>query len=166
MIVLKEANNQDVVLINQLAEQTFGHTYGEILSAEQLAYMFEMMYAPYNIIYQMEVDGHRYFIAYEGDKPCGYISFSRQAKDLYNLEKIYILPAFQGKGIGREMVEFAFGFVKKWNNDAPCRMELHVNRANKAHLFYEHMGMVVDRSGDFDIGEGYFMNDYIMAIDL
>ena len=25
------------------------------------------------------------------------------------------------------------------------------------------MGMVIERSGDFDIGHGFFMNDYIMV---
>jgi hypothetical protein len=32
--------------------------------------------------------------------------------------------------------------------------------------FYKKMGMRVLRSDDFDIGRGYFMNDYIMGIDL
>lgn len=45
-------------------------------------------------------------------------------------------------------------------------MELNVNRSNRARGFYERMGMKKLREGDFPIGEGYFMNDYIMGIDL
>ena len=28
------------------------------------------------------------------------------------------------------------------------------------------MGMQIDRSGDFDIGGGFYMNDYILKADL
>jgi hypothetical protein len=45
-------------------------------------------------------------------------------------------------------------------------MELNVNRHNRAVTFYEHMGMHKDREGDFPIGEGYYMNDYIMQMTL
>ncbi len=45
-------------------------------------------------------------------------------------------------------------------------MELNVNRNNKALQFYEHMGMRKLREGDFPIGNGYYMNDYIMGLDI
>jgi len=45
-------------------------------------------------------------------------------------------------------------------------MELNVNRNNKALHFYEHKGMKKLREGDFPIGNGYYMNDYIMGLEL
>ena len=48
----------------------------------------------------------------------------------------------------------------------PCRMELNVNRHNRALHFYERMGMRVLREGDFPIGDGYYMNDYIMGLEI
>ena len=45
-------------------------------------------------------------------------------------------------------------------------MELNVNRKNPALGFYEHLGMQKVRSGDFPIGHGFYMNDYIMGLDL
>ena len=44
--------------------------------------------------------------------------------------------------------------------------ELNVNRRNKVLDFYQHLGMRIARSGDFDIGGGFFMNDYIMRKEL
>ena len=41
-------------------------------------------------------------------------------------------------------------------------MELNVNRNNKALEFYKKMGMHIAESGDFNIGGGFYMNDYIM----
>ena len=45
-------------------------------------------------------------------------------------------------------------------------MELNVNRSNRALHFYERMGMRRLREGDFPIGGGFYMNDYIMGLDL
>ena len=45
-------------------------------------------------------------------------------------------------------------------------MVLNVNRNNNAVSFYRKMGMEILGQGDFDIGSGYYMNDYIMSLDL
>ena len=45
-------------------------------------------------------------------------------------------------------------------------MELNVNRENPATGFYEYIGMIRDRQGDFPIGNGFYMNDYIYVLDL
>ena len=39
---------------------------------------------------------------------------------------------------------------------------LNVNRQNKAKFFYEKLGFTVIKEEDIDIGNGYFMNDYVM----
>jgi ribosomal protein S18 acetylase RimI-like enzyme len=41
-------------------------------------------------------------------------------------------------------------------------LQLQVNRFNKAKEFYEKLGFTVIKTADFDIGNGYFMNDYVM----
>lgn len=41
-------------------------------------------------------------------------------------------------------------------------LELNVNRQNKARIFYEKFGFVIVEEKDIPIGNGYFMNDYVM----
>ena len=36
----------------------------------------------------------------------------------------------------------------------------------KAVKFYERMGMRKLREGDFEIGGGFYMNDYIMGLEI
>ena len=67
--------------------------------------------------------------------------------------------------MGRALIERAFEEARRLFPDGHGRVELNVNRQNPALDFYRHMGMHIAMSGDFDIGNGYFMNDYIMAID-
>jgi ribosomal protein S18 acetylase RimI-like enzyme len=43
---------------------------------------------------------------------------------------------------------------------------VNVNRHNKALHFYEKYGFKIIREEDIDIGEGYFMNDYVMELKL
>lgn len=164
MFTIRQAQADDCLLINQLAANVFPATYKDILSQEQLEYMFDWMYAPQNIRKQME-EGHVYFIAYEESEPCGYLSVQQEEENLFHLQKIYVLPAFQKAQAGNYLFHEAIKYIKKVH-PAPCRMELNVNRNNKAVGFYERMGMKIAREGDFHIGNGYYMNDYIMAIEL
>ena len=125
----------------------------------------DWMYAPSNVRKQMEEEGHVYSIAYKENEPCGYVSVQQQEKDVFHLQKIYVLPRFQGTHCGSFLFKEAIKCIKEMHPE-PCLMELNVNRNNKALQFYEHMGMRKLREGDFPIGNGYYMNDYIMGLDI
>lgn len=165
MFTIRKATIADCNLINLLAKEVFPVTYQAILSSEQLAYMMDWMYNPENIRKQMEEEGHVYFIAYKEDEPCGYVSIQPQAKNVFHLQKIYVLPRFQKAHCGSFLFKEAIKYIKKVHPE-PCLMELNVNRNNKAILFYERMGMKILRKGDFPIGNGYYMNDYIMGLEI
>lgn len=165
MFTIRRADVNDCILINALAKEAFPATYKDILTKEQIDYMMEWMYAPENIRKQMQEEGHVYLLAYEECEACGYVSVQPEGADLFHLQKIYVLPYFQGAHLGKQLFQAAIKLIKEMH-PAPCRMELNVNRHNKALHFYEHMGMKKVREGDFPIGNGYFMNDYIMGIDI
>lgn len=164
MITFRQAAPVDRPLIRTLADEAFRATYREILSPEQMAYMMEWMYSPESLTRQME-EGQVYYIAYCGEEPCGYLSVERQGEALFHLQKIYVLPRFQGSGAGRALFEKAVAHIRSVH-PGPCTMELNVNRGNRAVRFYEHLGMRCVREGDFPIGNGYYMNDYIMALEI
>ncbi len=160
------ATIEDVELLHRLGNEAFSDTYKDILSASQLAYMLEMMYSKESLRRQIEVEQHQYFIAYVGSAPVGYLSVEQQGEGLFHIQKISLLRAARGEGVGRSLLSFAFEYIRSICSVEHCRAELNVNRENPALGFYEKMGMHIARSGDFDIGGGYFMNDYIMAIEL
>ena len=114
----------------------------------------------------MTEDGHTYFIAYEENEPAGYLSIQPEGEHTYHLQKIYVLPSFQGKKLGKLLFNQAIQAIKELHPE-PCQMRLNVNRYNtKAVDFYFRMGMKKVFEGDFDIGHGYLMTDYIMALDI
>lgn len=164
MFEIRKATKDDCPQIRQLAEQIFPATYREIISQEQIDFMMDWMYSISNLNKQMD-DGHIYFLAYRETAPVGYVSVEQQNKDLFHLQKIYVLGSEQGTGCGKFLFTEAVKYIKTVH-PAPCTMELNVNRENRAIRFYEHMGMHKARQGDFSIGNGYFMNDYIMSMEL
>lgn len=163
-ITVTRASVEDCKLIHELALCVFPHTYRSILTESQIEYMMEWMYAPENIRRQMQ-DGHVYYIAYDSAGPVGYVSVRPDGQDLFHLEKIYVLPEYQHAHCGSVLFRAALSHVKEVH-PSPCALELNVNRDNPALGFYRKMGMYVDREGDFPIGNGFYMNDYIMRMDL
>lgn len=166
MIEITQATQQDIELINSLANKIFRPTFKDILSSEQVDYMFEMMYAPHNIQQQMEA-AHQYYIALRDGVPCGYLSIRKIEEAHYHIEKIYTLPEVQGSGVGVALFEHACSLVLEMCDCQECLLDLNVNRYNKrAIAFYTKMGMRADHQEDIHIGDGYYANDYIMVINL
>ena len=164
MLSIRRASEDDCALIRRLAREVFPATYREILTPAQLDYMMEWMYSAESLLGQFRA-GHAWFIASSGDEPCGYLSVERQGDDLFHLQKIYVLPRFQGLGAGEFLFRHAVEYIRSVH-PGPCMMELNVNRHNRALHFYERMGMRRLREGDFPIGDGYYMNDYIMGLEI
>ena len=164
MITIERADITACQTIHDMAEVVFRDTYKEILSPDQMEYMMNWMYSLDSLRKQME-DGHVYFIARCDGEPCGYLSVEQQEADIFHLQKIYVMPQYQGLKLGKRLFEKAIEYIKSVH-PAPCLMELNVNRNNKALHFYERMGMRKLREGSFPIGNDYYMCDYIMGMDI
>ena len=166
MFSFRDATIQDVALIRSLADGVWQATYASILSSEQIEYMFDMMYSDDNLIKQMRDKHHHFIIIYRNDIPCAYISIEPLGQGRYNFQKIYARREVHGTGVGRYMIEQGIEWVRRIEAEAGRSgnivIELFVNRANPAVNFYKHMGFEIVNTRDFDIGNGFFMNDYIM----
>lgn len=162
MFTFRLATISDCLLIQTLASQTWENTYKNILSKDQLDYMFQMMYSIENIQKQMTELHHTFFIVENDSKPCAYCSIEKKDEHLFNFQKIYAIPDVQGKGIGRFMIEQGIAYIKRTFPEA-SKIELYVNRFNPAVEFYKHIGFVIEDTRDHSIGNNYFMNDFIMV---
>ena len=70
-----------------------------------------------------------------------------------------VASAKGGKGTGKFVIDH---IIKEIQQQGASALQLQVNRHNKARSFYEKIGFTVIEEADFDIGNGYFMNDYVM----
>ena len=169
MFTYRRATTDDIELVRSIAKVAFPATYSTIISAEQIDYMMEWMYSAEKL--QQEISGNiTYLLAEVDGRTVGYLSFGPDEGAaapgqgrLFHLHKIYLLPEAQGGGNGKRL--FMAG-EREMRLAGATAFELNVNRGNPALGFYRHLGMQLSRSGDFDIGGGFFMNDHIMRKEL
>jgi len=165
MLHIEKAGEEAIPAIQDLAQITWPVTYGPILPAHQLEYMLELIYSTAALQEQMQ-KGHRFILAIDDGQPVAFASYSvKQESDpsLYRLHKLYIDPSQQGKGLGRILVDHIVNDIVP---KGATVLELNVNRFNKAKTFYERLGFTVTSEEDIDIGNGYFMNDYVMQLKM
>jgi len=165
MYTIEQANLEDRDTIREIASRTWEPTYRNILSKTQIDYMFEMMYSLENLRKQMVEQHHQFFIIRADGRPVAYLSIEPKSGNRFNFQKIYSLPEMHGKGVGRFIIEQGVAYLKA-HYPTPFVVELYVNRYNPAVGFYQHMGLKIADTRDHDIGNGFFMNDYIMEMEV
>lgn len=164
MIYLRKAKEEDLAIIKTLAEQTWPTAYSDIISAEQIDFMLEKMYNQGELLEQLR-NGHTFLIASEMHEDVGFAGFSviDSEQRIFKLHKLYVLPKMHGKGVGKILINEVFNKVKAEGGNF---LQLNVNKANKAKDFYEKAGFYIKYSTVLDIGNGFYMDDYVMEKEL
>ncbi len=150
--------------ITALAQQIWPTAFKDILTDDQIDYMLNWMYSADQLKKQLE-DGNLFFQIRLDNTPIGFVGLQENYPDINTLRihKFYLLPEYQGKKIGKWMME-QIQELAVANNQV--QLHLNVNKFNHAVQFYERAGFVKMKEEDIDIGQGYFMNDYVMVKDL
>jgi ribosomal protein S18 acetylase RimI-like enzyme len=159
-----EATSQDLLLIRQLAEQTFHITYLPLQPKEKVDYLFDLMYHPTSLSEQMK-NGQRFIIAKDETGSQGYASYEINCKKigLTKIHKLYVLSTAQGKGVGKILVNSIAKIAKENKNKT---LSLNVYRQNPAIEFYEKLGFKKVEEVNIDVGNGFMMNDFVMEKSL
>jgi len=160
MITLRKAKEDDIEIIRDIAAATWPSAYLDIIGQAQIDYMLDKMYNKGELLKQF-MEGHIFLIAEEGENQFGFAGYSIIGHDarIYKLHKLYVLPSAHGKGVGKILINEVFNQVKDAGGSA---LQLNVNKHNKAKDFYLKGGFTIKESVKLDIGEGYFMDDYVM----
>jgi diamine N-acetyltransferase len=160
-LTIRTATATDIQTIGYLAYQIWPFAYRDILTLDQLQYMLNKVYSSDSLASQMQ-EGHQFLLVEENGIPMGFASYSAYGEPLqYKLHKLYVRTDTQGKGLGKSLLEEVVSRVKTAGGHS---LLLQVNRNNRAVGFYQKMGFRIEREEDISIGNGYYMNDYIMKM--
>lgn len=156
-------NKNHIEVIQKIAIESWKITYSEILSKEQFDYMIDMMYSEIALQKQM-TEQNQHFLLIEDDKSslyCGFISYELNYKNQLKtkIHKLYLLPRFKGKGLGRLLIDKVASIALASDNSS---LSLNMNRNNKSFGFYNKMGFEIVGEEDINIGNNYLMEDYIL----
>ncbi len=151
--------------VRDIASVIWPETFAEILSPEQIRYMMKMMYAP-EVMEKELASGYHFEVLKADGVPAGYIVYSPYEKHpgTAKLHKVYLLSNYHGQGLGQKMLEQAQSRCRELGFS--CIL-LTVNKKNeRAIRAYQRNGFRTAESVKVPIGQGFFMDDYIMQKDL
>jgi diamine N-acetyltransferase len=157
-ITLNSAGIEDIESISQLATITWNQHYTSIISQKQINYMLNLMYNKQSLTEQLVQKGHQFYFIQQSETRLGFISVNQQENNHWFINKFYINQTVAAKGIGTKAFQKLLNIIK------PSKISLTVNRQNyKSINFYFKLGFKIERVADFDIGNGYVMNDFVMV---
>ena len=170
-IMLRPATLSDRALIRSISERTWPSTYGHIISQEQIDFMLDWMYSDASLEKQMNT-GSAFYIANLNGADIGFCSVSTEEEEnnstekvagakAHKLNKLYVLPTAQGTGTGKALLNQAIEVAKAAGS---ISIFLQVNKHNDAYSFYLKQGFIKEAEFKFDIGNGFFMDDYVMRL--
>ncbi|MFX3622848.1 MAG: N-acetyltransferase family protein [Ectobacillus sp.] len=157
---IRKMEQKDIARVQQVAKISWHATYEGIIPYEvqenflQVAYSHDMM--------QKRLEGSLIFVAEFAGGIVGFANFSLvTAKGEAELAAIYILPEYQGGGIGTALLKEG---IK--NLDGIKEIYINVEKENKiGRTFYEAKGFQVIGEFDDDF-DGHILQTVRMVLDV
>jgi ribosomal protein S18 acetylase RimI-like enzyme len=163
MIKLVPVAQDDTDKINELvrlSDLIWRQHYPSIITLEQIDYMLQKFHSATAIAAQITT-GQLYFIITQDDVAVGYTSISIKENEVF-LHKLYVDAKVHQKGVGGEALDLLIG-----NFGENKKIRLQVNRKNYTAInFYFKKGFKIETVADFDIGNGFLMEDFVMVKSL
>ncbi|NIK92591.1 GNAT family N-acetyltransferase [Mangrovimonas sp. CR14] len=151
---------KEIKRIAQLAHRIWNQHYVPIIGQAQVDYMVGKFQSEAAITAQID-NGYLYYLIHWKDLPAGYLALAPDltAKKLM-ISKIYIAQEFRGKHLGQQLINFS---VNKAIELQASILWLTVNKDNlKSIEWYQAQGFKIKEKVEFDIGNGFIMDDYLM----
>ncbi|MBR6987358.1 MAG: GNAT family N-acetyltransferase [Clostridiales bacterium] len=158
--ILHKSDTEGINEMSRMATEIVRDYYDPIIGKAQNDYMLKLFQTPEAISEQLE-HGYRYYFARGNGKNLGFFAFYPRENALY-LSKLYLYKEVRGKGYAREIMEFLKTQARELGFN---RIELNVNRNNDSRFIYEKLGFTVAWEEKNDIGNGFYMDDYVYAIE-
>ena len=161
----------DAEKIRDLSIKTYRQTFDEINTKENMNAYLEEAYTLPKLINELNCKGTDFFAAVIDEKYTGYVKINEVPfqSDINNdessleLERLYVLCDYHGKGVGRALMEYVIDIAKKRGKSY---IWLGVWEPNeRAKSFYKKYGYYRIGSHDFVMGDDV-QTDYILRKDL
>jgi len=155
----------DIDELIALARDIWYRHYPDMITVEQIEYMLGQRYHPDMIRAQMASDSAWWDKLIVEGTMVGFSSceLSEHAEEM-KLDKVYVSYDLRGRGYGSLLIRNAETRARA----AGCkRLYLQVNKNNSSAIeAYQRNGFTISRAARFDIGNGFYMDDYVMAKEL
>ncbi len=170
MISIVSAEAKDCELIRNLASTTFHDTYAAYNTPEDMALHIQQYFNLKSIKAELSDVNTLYFIAYINMSPAGFVKMRKsknprglQSSRTIEIERIYVLKAFQKQKIGAALVKHCIDSARQLSCET---IWLGVWQQNTAAIgFYERMGFERFGSQQFLLGTN-LQTDWLMKLTM
>jgi len=147
-----------------LAHRIWNEHFPKIIGQTQVDYMLDRFQSIAAIQHQIQ-KGYQYYLIHTGALKVGYIALlQRPEHHSLQISKLYLLSDWRGKGLARIMLARVSDMA---SGQGYNKLYLTVNKYNHAALAaYRKLGFVRQGEVVADIGNGFFMDDYEMTLDI
>lgn len=154
---LEIGNKQSVQEMSKLATSIVREHFDPLIGEAQNDYMISLFQTVDAISEQLN-KGYQYYFVMDGQETVGFLAFYPKESFCY-LSKFYLYKDFRGQGISKQMLDFVIENAREKQLES---VQLNVNRNNMAVTVYKSLGFSIIREEKNDIGNGFFMDDYVM----
>lgn len=151
-------NDADIRRTAELADEIWHEHFTPIIGAEQVDYMLRNLQS-FGPMKEQIASGYEYFLLQADGQAVGYSAIHVEEGRLF-LSKLYLRSSARGHGYASRVMRSYIDLCRERGLSA---IWLTCNRHNANTLrVYEHLGFRKIREEKADIGNGYYMDDYIM----
>ena len=160
--IIPVTNEELVYSLSAVADDIWHEYFTPILGTAQVDYMLEKFLSPDALIEQIN-NGYEYFVFSYEYTFAGFAGIKEEDGKLF-LSKLYVHKDFRGKKIGSYMFS---KFIEICKMRELKSIWLTCNRNNTDTLsIYEHLGFQKIREEKADIGNGFYIDDFILEYEL
>ena len=160
--IIPVTNEELVYSLSAVADDIWHEYFTPILGTAQVDYMLEKFLSPDALIEQIN-NGYEYFVFSYEYTFAGFAGIKEEDGKLF-LSKLYVHKDFRGKKIGSYMFS---KFIEICKMRELKSIWLTCNRNNTDTLaIYEHLGFQKICEEKADIGNGFYMDDFILEYEL
>ncbi len=159
-MTVRNAQKEDIPALAAFADSVWHEHYDGLIGPGQVTYMVRNFQSEEAIAGQL-AGGYRYFLA-EDEKGnlLGYCGVHPEEDGRLFLSKLYVSAPNRRRGTGRALLSRAEAFAEEMHD---ASIWLTVNKHNLGSVIaYLKMGFQFARTLVTDIGNGFYMDDYVM----
>ena len=156
--MIRKVEIADVGVFSQVAKQTFRETFAHDNTEEQLQEYFEEAYSLRVLSAELEnPESATYFIIHEKEI-AGFLKVNwgnaqteKELENAFEIQRLYVLQAYQGFGLGKQLFEFALELAE--NNGFSWAWLGVWEHNTKAQAFYNRYGFEKFSQHSFLVGQ-------------
>lgn len=156
-LCIRKMESRDLCDTRNILRETWRQTYSD---SEFLDSMYKLL-EDESLSFLLPNAGETALIAVHTEQPAGVLVL-RRIRDVVHVLALYILPRFQRRGVGRELLRYAISDMQ-----APIILEARVKTTSVGAVsFYHSFGFAKTERRVLDTTNGRFAEFFIMRLEM